>query len=208
MSRLTKALAGYVALLARLRQVAARGEQLLRERSITKGDCELLIEGAFITATGALEGMLETLFVEFTAERRGHRAGTYALLTPRNRSAFLPILYEGRSYQDYLPYKDKALKLAARFLKDGRPFSSLPEDERSVLAHAVKIRNAIANSSDHAYAEFVRGVPGVAGLPTNRKAPGVLLRAVYRAAPVETWLTHYFAHFEGVVRFLHAEWTT
>jgi hypothetical protein len=98
------------------------------------------------------------------------------------------------------------IPVAELYLADGRPFTDVSDTDRDLLAHTMKIRNAIAHRGTHALGAFRRDVPGVSSLPANRQFPGPLLRYVYRARPKENYLDLYLATLEKVIAFLANSW--
>ena len=191
---------------ARLESACARSESMLAKKQMSVTDCCLIYESAFVNAVASFEAVLQELLCEFVCGRKRARTGNGALIRPTSRDAFEEILFDGRRYRDFLPYKDYAMTIAARHLKGGRPFTQVSDVDKDLLAAAHRIRNAIAHQSGYAIEKFRKSVPGVSGLPANRRVPGALLRYVYKANPSETYQALYLNTFRKVCKIIVTQW--
>jgi len=189
-----------------LRGCCNRVDELRVEKQMGLRECELLYESTFLAAQGYFEAVLGELLEECVCGRFRGTTGRYRLIAPKSRVHFRGVLTQRRKYVDYMPYKS-LVDTSKMYLHEGRPFSEVPIAQREMLAHAMKIRNAIAHRSSYAVKVFRKDVPGVGQLPANRRTPGVLLKRVYRRGPDERYLDLYFDSYEFVVKFLVHRWT-
>ncbi len=193
---------GYSRKLASLRACCTRVSDLHVRRQLNVTDCDLVYESTFLAAICQFEAILQELLITFVCQRRRSTRRCRPLVTVGSRADFVRIALGERTYFDLLPYGGKAIPLAKRFLRDGRPFTDVEPNDLHILSDGMKIRNAIAHRSGHAMKVFRRDVAGTDSLPLSRCVPGVLLRYSYRARPTQEYQELYFQTFEKVVRFL------
>ena len=205
MSRLIKIGLNYRSSIKRLRGCCSEVDRLLAQNRIKCSHCELIYESAFVSAIARFEGLLNELLKEFVCGPSSTQTGCYSLIRPRSRNVFRPILTGGRQYVDLMPFRD-CVKVAKRFLNEGKPFSDIDESDRNILAQAVLVRNAIAHRNDAAMKTFRTEVNGVNLLTSSRQFPGSYLRRVYRSHPTQTWNDLYFDTFEKVGVLLTLLW--
>lgn len=190
----------------RLLGARERAKLLADAGQIRVADSYLVYESAFINAVASFEGLLQEIFVEFACGDPPRKRKRGSKITIASRDTFRDILFDGKRYREFLPYKDRTLVLAKRFLRDGRPFTDITDTDRELLAHAMRIRNAIAHQSDFAMKEFRKKVPGVESMPPRNRFPGPLLSTVFRTNPKQTYFELYVITLKKVSRFLVEEW--
>ena len=194
--------AGYFRKLATFRSCCARVSDLSARGQLNVTACDLVYESTFLAAVCQFEAILQELLITFVCQRRRSTRRCRPLVTVGSRADFERIALGGRKYFDLLPYSEKTIPLAKRFLRDGRPFTDVEPNDLQILSDGMKIRNAIAHRSGHAMKVFRQDVAGTGSLPSSRCLPGVLLRYNYRAQPTQEYQELYFQTFEKVVRFL------
>jgi len=144
-------------------------------------DVDLLYEGLFLRTVVEFEDFLETRFFEIVSGRiGGGRARMGARISTTSALALREIVLGGDDYVKWLPYSETEDR-ANRFLKGGRPFSLLGDDDKSKIAQITFIRHAIAHSSEFARGQFLRKVVGSTNLLPKEKSPAGFLRSVARA---------------------------
>ena len=105
-----------------------------------------------------------------------------------------------------IPNMKRADELAALFIKKGLPFSAVSDQNRTLLQHAVRIRNAIAHQSSFASKKFRTTVPGVSALPRPKRSPGAFLRHEFRKAPSQRRYELYFATYQSAAQEIARAW--
>lgn len=168
-------------------------------------DSCLIYEATFLAATALFEALLEEMLVEMVCGADSTRRGVYRLVEVRNRSVFRAIRHQDRQYARFLPFSN-AKRLARAFLFDGRPFTTIAEQDADLLSQVVKTRNAIAHRSEKAMRQFRKEVPGVDLLPPWRRFPGPFLRSVFRAAPSQRRIDLYFNVLVVVAKRIADSW--
>jgi hypothetical protein len=205
LSQLSKIGSSYRSSIKRLKGCCTHVDTLMSKGKITSTECELIYESVFLTSIARFEGLLNDVMEEFVCGVPSTKAGCYVMIRPRTRSAFRVVLTGGRPYIDLMPYKE-CVDIAKRFFHEGKPFSDIHESDRSILAQAMFIRNAIAHRSASAIKKFRKDVSGVDQLPPHRQFPGSYLRRNYRANPTQTWNTLYLDTFDKVSTILTSSW--
>ncbi len=87
------------------------------------------------------------------------------------------VVFEGKSYLDWLPFPEYAIPRAKRFLHNGEPFSLLDDNEKATLKKYHLLRNAVAHKSASAKAKF-EAVIGNPALTPREKTPKGYLRTL------------------------------
>lgn len=158
-----------------------RTVSLHSDRRLGVDDCEHIVGGLFVSAVASFEAYLEHVFVELVL-RKSRAAGVAA--NPRAKFPSGVVLrdhlLDGRSYVDWLPYKEKTVPRAKVYLAEGHPFTSVSNATRGFIKDWHVIRNAIAHRSDHADDAFrKRFVEGQPLLRRERSPSGYLMGVVY-----------------------------
>jgi hypothetical protein len=168
-------------------------ESLHGDRHIKLRDISSVYEALFLRAVVGFELYCETLFYDIlTGNIRYSGKKAKCRLTGISVKALRAILLQGKNYVDWLPY-DSTLRRAQLYIhspkgddKIGRPFVELDSNEKSQLFSIVKIRNAIAHSSEHALCEFAEKVIGNRPLQPQERTPCGFLRSLASATPRQT----------------------
>jgi hypothetical protein len=188
-----------------MKRCCSRVDSMMSKGRITPTECDLIYESVFLTSIARFEGLLNDVMGEFVCGPPSNKTGYYVMISPRTRSAFREVLTGGRAYIDLMPYKE-CVDIARRFLHEGKPYSDIQDSDRSILAQAMFVRNAIAHRSDLAMKRFRKDVSGVDQLPLHRQFPGPYLRRNFRANPTQTWNTLYLDTFDKVSIILTSSW--
>jgi len=167
----------------RLERTRLRFEDMLTSKRVPKRDVELVYEGLFLRAVVEFEDLLELRFFEILNGRlHGGKMRIKPKVSAKTASVMRDIVHGGNDFVKWLPFKETETR-AKRFLRGGRPFSLLNDDDRSKLARILFIRNAIAHSSDSARQSFLDKVIGGTHLLPQEKNPAGFLRSVFRTSP-------------------------
>lgn len=152
-------------------------ESLLSNGSINLHDIEHLYAGLYLELFTEFESLLENLF--FGLYNGSFFSKNYTIIRKSKISPILeiqPIVYGGKSYLNWLPYKDNTLKRAKLYFNNGEPFNQLSKNEIMAISNYHVIRNAIAHKSPYSINQFniiISGLP----LLTREKTPTGYLRS-------------------------------
>jgi hypothetical protein len=161
-------------------------ERLYRTNRIALRDIHSVYEALFIRSVTSFEVFLQDQFVAIMNGDASYKRirGVSVKMNASSPAALMDILLQNRAYVTWLPY-DETNKRAHIYLKDGKPFSDIPQSERDTMNRITLIRNAIAHQSAHAVKQFENKViSGLTLLPQERRPAG-FLRSVLRAAPIQ-----------------------
>jgi hypothetical protein len=162
----------------------ARVEKLCVRQQLTIRDVESLYEGLFLRSVTAFEGLIECVF--FQALRGQIRTSTVGgKITATSNAVLRDVLLDGKDYLEWLPY-NRTLDRARRYLRGGRPFTHIENDDLGKLTQITRIRNAVAHSSKHAKEVFRKKVIVNVALLPREQTPAGFLRSLFRSAPAMT----------------------
>lgn len=180
-----------------------RSEQAHASGVLRVRDVELVYASSFLSVFVRWENFLIDCIVECACDRTGRRV----LLSPRSRPHMWRLLkYPERDYVSVSSMKD-AVERAKLFLhKDGLPFSSISEPNRTRLEHARLTRNAIAHHSESALNSFRAKVSGVEALANNQRFPGQFLRHRFRHTPDQRRWEMFFVVFKASAQEVESGW--
>lgn len=173
--RLRESFESHVSTLERTR---IKMEELFARNEISVEDINQVYSGLFLSLFTEFEILLEKLFL-------GLLDGSYSscltdLPNPCRKmkvnpcAEFKAVVFAGKSYLDWLPYKDHTLKRAKRFFVHGEPFCRLSSSQIGNLKEYHMIRNAIAHKSEFAQQKFQDLISGFTLLPYEKQPPGYL----------------------------------
>lgn len=161
-------------------------ERLHKAKQIALRDLHSVYEALFIRAVTSFEVFLQDQFIATMSGKAayGRARKVSARMTAVSNAAMMDILLQTRPYVTWLPYEHTHQR-ALVYLKDGKPFSEIPNAERQTMEKITIIRNAIAHQSEHAVKKFENKVlSGLILLPQEKKPAG-FLRSVLRASPLQ-----------------------
>ncbi|MFH2203123.1 MAG: hypothetical protein ABIJ96_08425 [Elusimicrobiota bacterium] len=156
-------------------------EALLAQRQIGVRDVEALYAGLFVTSVAMFEAFLEDLFFGLLVGGLGHPEAS-PRTEFRSYAVAREFVYAGKNYLDWLPY-DRTASRAKIFFTGGRPFTSLPDESKSILHKSAIIRNALAHKSRYSRRKFDRDVIGSTPLSPRESTPTGFLRSQTRISP-------------------------
>ena len=183
-----------------------RIENVFRGGKLKVTDVELVYSSSFLSLCSQWEALLEEILYEVVCGEQSKRSGNVRYVEFKSRQNLRDVLlFPTRSYLS-IPSLKRAEELAELFVKEGRPISAVSAANRSRLAEAVKIRNAIAHESDFARKKFREAVPGVSALPRSKRLPGAFLRHQFRQSPSQRRYEVYFAAYRSASTEIANAW--
>ena len=166
-----------------LEKTRKRMKNLYRSNKIINRDADSIYEALFLRAVTSFEGFLEELFFGILRDRSSYRRRGISLrMKVTSAAALQEILLQGNRYLNWLPF-DQTERRAKLHLKAGKPFSQLPDHDKSMITKITTIRNAIAHKSKHALSEFERKVIASRNLLPRERVPGGYLRSSVTISP-------------------------
>jgi hypothetical protein len=166
----------FSAKLAKLEQTRSKVEALLMQGHVDRCDVEAVYSGLFIDAFTEFEALVESLFIGLSDGSLKSKTQPVTRIFKVSPKAFTRnVIFEGKSYVDWLPMDERTIPRARRFLNGGIPFSNLTQQEKQELKDAHLLRNALAHKSDTATQRFLASINQQALLP-NEKTPAGYLR--------------------------------
>lgn len=206
MSRLADKAGQFTRRILRYHDRCVRIEEVYREGKLRVTDVELVYSSSFLSVCSQWEALLEEILYEAVCGEKSTRSGIVRYAEFRSRQKLREVLlFPTRSFLS-IPSLRRAEELAELFVKEGRPISAVSETNRSRLAEAVKIRNAIAHESDFARKKFRESVPGVNALPRSKRLPGAFLRHQFRQNPSQRRYEVYFAAYRSAATEMANAW--
>lgn len=168
-------------------------ESLFNTRHINKSDIEHVYAGLFMELFTDFESLLEELF--FGLLRGTLFTRTYSVIKKANispTSEIKNIVFNGKSYVNWLPYKEYTLPRAKLYIDAGEPFSKLTNSDILKISNYHFIRNAIAHKSENSLDKFNSIISTLPLLPSEktptgylRSKPGVVGQTQFEIAAIE-----------------------
>ena len=152
-------------------------ESLFSRNEVNADDMEHIYSGLFIDMFTEFEALIEALFIgllEGSLYSPTQNIIRKVKISPSTETR--NIVFGGRSYLDWLPYKNYTLKRARLYFNSPEPFDILNPSEKSNLKFYHIIRNALAHKSEKALRAFDNLISGFPLLPHEKK-PGGFLRS-------------------------------
>lgn len=178
MPRLTNSLAvTFVSRSQALEKTRSKMETLLGTRHIGLADIEQVYVGLYLDIFTEFETTIENLFLGLltgSLYSRTYSIKRQAKIQPVSMTR--QVIFMGRPYLDWLPYKDQTIPRARNYFDGGKPFTLLTPSQESNLDDYCIIRNALAHKSDSARTKFQRLISGLSLLP-HEKSPAGYLRS-------------------------------
>lgn len=167
-----------------LEKTRSKMETLLSAGHIEVADIEQVYIGLYLDIFTEFEATIENLFLGLLT------GSLYSRTYPIRRQAKIQpvsmtrqVIFMGRQYLDWLPYKERTIPRAMRLFDDGKPFTLLTPTQKSNLDDYCTIRNAIAHKSDSARTKFQRLISGLPLLPHQKSPAGYLRSKPYSGSP-------------------------
>lgn len=158
-----------------IERTRAKMERLIVQGHIDNHDIEHLYAGLYMELFTEFESLLENLFFGLYTGSFVSPTNTIirkSKITPS--SEIQPVVYGGKSYVNWLPYKEHTLKRAKLFFDAGEPFQQLTNNENNKISDYHIIRNAIAHKSPNSLDKFNQVISTLALLPRERTPTGYL----------------------------------
>ena len=150
-------------------------ELLIAHGHIDIQDIEHLYAGLYMELFTEFESLLENLFFGLYTGQFVSPTNTIirkSKITPY--SEIQPVIYGGKSYVNWLPYKEHTLRRAKLFFDAGEPFQQLTNNENNKISDYHIIRNAIAHKSPNSLNQFNQIISALTLLPRERTPTGYL----------------------------------
>ena len=177
----------FVGHLKHLEKTRSKMERLIDENLLVRRDVEQVYSGLFIEAMTSFEQLIEDLFLGLLTSRLNCTVRNVVPRVVFNSDLIArDVVYGGRNYVDWLPYKQHTEKRAHAFLRNGLPFTSLDNADYKQLEELSQIRNAIAHKSQHSKRVFQTHVIRGLALTSIEKTPAGYLRNIVRISPAQT----------------------
>jgi hypothetical protein len=152
-------------------------ESLDASGSINFDDIQQVYAGLFLDIFTEFEALIEDLFIGLLAgEYYSSTTTVKRLVRIVPKSKVQDIVFNGRQYLDWLPYRDYTIPRANRYFKDGEPFTRFNDPQKENLKKFHFIRNALAHKSQSALAKFQQIINNLPLLP-HEKTPAGYLRS-------------------------------
>jgi len=169
-----------------LEKTRSKMEILLSAGHIEVADIEQVYGGLYLDIFTEFEVTIENLFLGLLTGSLYSR--TYSI---RRQVRIQPVsmtrqvIFMGRQYLDWLPYKERTIPRAMQYFDAGKPFTLLTPTQESNLDNYCTIRNALAHKSDSARNKFQGLIGGLPLLP-HQKSPTGYLRSKPYSTPQQT----------------------
>lgn len=150
-------------------------ETLFLTHHISTSDIEHVYAGLFMELFTDFEALLEELFFGLINGRLFTRA--YPVIKKANISPITEvksIVFGGKAYVNWLPYKEGTLPRAKLFINDGEPFSRLTNPDILKISNYHIVRNAIADKSENSLDKFNSIISTLPLLPSEKTPTGYL----------------------------------
>ena len=152
-------------------------ESLFSRNEVNRDDIEHVYAGLFLDVFTEFEALIEALFIGLLSGNLYSPTRNIVRKVRISPSAEVRnVVFGGRSYLDWLPYKNYTLKRAKLYFNSPEPFGILNSTEKSNLRFYHIIRNAFAHKSGKALREFNNLIAGLSLLPYEKR-PGGFLRS-------------------------------
>lgn len=152
-------------------------EKLYSTHQINTSDIEHVYAGLFMELFTDFEALLEELFFGLLNGKLFTRV--YPVVKKANinpKSEIKNIVFGGKAYVNWLPYKEHTLPRAKLYINSGEPFSRLTNPDIIKITNYHVIRNAIAHKSENSLDKFNSIIAALPLLP-NEKTPTGYLRS-------------------------------
>ena len=133
-----------------IEQTRSKTERLHQEGYLVRRDLELVYAGLYLDAITFFENFIEDLFIRLLVGTVAHPSRLVVpKITFKSPVTCRNIVYGGRSYVDWFPYR-QTQERAEIFFQKGLPFTGLRDSDKENMNQMLCIRNAIAHKSRHA----------------------------------------------------------
>jgi hypothetical protein len=176
MAKLTKRLhQNFEQQIVSIEATRSKMEALYHAGSINTSDIEHVYAGLFMELFTDFEALLEELFFGLLNGKlftRVYPIVKKASISPV--SELKNIVFNGKQYVNWLPYKENALQRAILYIDAGEPFCRLSTANINKITNYHNIRNAIAHKSENSLNKFNSIIAGLPLLPAEKTPTGYL----------------------------------
>jgi hypothetical protein len=156
-------------------------EDLLARGEIDLDDIEHVYCGLYLEAFTSFEALLEDLFFGLIlGDLISSKSDVVLRVSILPATIAQEIVLAGKSYIEWLPYKENTIRKANIYFQGGYPFTRLEDNDKFSLSRFHSIRNAIGHKSDHARKKFENDVLRSLTLTPRERKPGGFLRSIFR----------------------------
>jgi len=184
MPKLTSSLTNkFVTRSVELEKTRSRMEGRLATGHIELSDIHLVYAGLYLDIFTEFESMIEDLFIGLLSGQLHSKCYNIKRRVKMQPSSMVQeVLFAGKSYLDWLPYKARTVNRASIFFDNGKPFTLLLEQQIANLDNYHAIRNALAHRSASAINKFENVISGMTLLPQEKSPPGYLRSKPYASS--------------------------
>lgn len=176
MPRLTKRLhENFEQQLVSIEATRSKMENLFHSHQINNLDIEHVYAGLFMELFTDFEALLEELFFGLLNGRLFTKV--YPVVKKANITPITEIkniVFGGKAFVNWLPYKDYTLPRAKLFIDAGEPFSQLTNPDIQKITNYHIVRNAIAHKSENSLDKFNSIISALPLLPSEKTPTGYL----------------------------------
>lgn len=192
----------FVARARQLENTRSKMERLLGGGDIELPDIEQVYVGLYLDIFTEFEAMIEDLFLGLLSGQLYSKVYSIKRRVKMHPASMArQVLFAGRPYLDWLPYRERTIPRARIFFDAGNPFTSLDSSQEDKVDNYHIIRNALAHKSESAYAKFQTIISGLTLLP-EEKSPAGYLRSKPYSASAQTQYQIAFLELEYIARRL------
>ena len=153
---------------------------------INVSDIEHVYAGLFMELFTDFEALLEELFFGLLNGKLFTR--TYPVIKKATISPITElksIVFGGKAYVNWLPYKEYTLPRAKLYIDSGEPFCRLTASDINKISNYHVIRNAIAHKSENSLGIFNSIIAALPLLPAEKTPTGYLRSKPYVAGQTQ-----------------------
>lgn len=153
---------------------------------INVSDIEHVYAGLFMELFTDFEALLEELFFGLLNGKLFTR--TYPVIKKATISPITElksIVFGGKAYVNWLPYKEHTLPRAKLYIDSGEPFCRLTGSDINKISNYHVIRNAIAHKSENSLGIFNSIIAALPLLPAEKTPTGYLRSKPYVAGQTQ-----------------------
>lgn len=178
-----------------------RMENLYSAGRLNQSDLLQAYSGAFLAFHSYTELALERVFFGVLMGRLASSdRSVRALVRIDSEVVARRVVFNTRSYADWIPYSRWTVPRAEAFLSRGKPFTNIAKADCRQLDNMAILRNALAHQSSHAIKQFTRTFTVAKPLPPSQLRPSGYLRGSHAAG--QTRANYLLAEAVRILRLL------
>ena len=172
-------------------------ERLYEKQELVDRDVDQVYAGLFLEAITSSEQLIDDLSIGLVVGSLSISTSVASRVSISSSKVAREVIYGHAGYVDWLPYS-RTEEIANRYLRRGRPFTSLDNSFQQPLREFVAIRNAIAHKSNFSKRRFQSRVIGSSNLMQREKTPVGYLRSSHQTRPVLTRYEYYVSRMVAI----------